>query len=383
MAITPRGTILLTFAAFGAIVGSNVGAFPIIVKNAEVPLWLFGLVGSIGMLSNIFAMSLGGFINRYADHRTVLLIVLPLSFVALCFAQLAYSPFTFVVSAILISLALGACDLFMNAEGAAVEQETGKPIFSSYHGSASLAIAGFAILSSMISVWLSPWFVVLFTAVPVSLAFAAVYKTIPARGVVRHDEQKTRVVLPYRLLTFIGLAAGFNVTSEVVCIVWAGQLLTSIAPEWAAYSGLGVAFYGVCSGTMRLFGDGLRARFGDRNVMLSCLAVAIPGFMVLSLAPGFLISVIAFACVGFGLAVVFPCLFSLAAKLVPEGKAAAMGYVGLVGGLPRVTLPFLMGWLAQTYSLGAVFAASAVVSTTALVIIVATFARAEAALSER
>lgn len=71
---------------------------------------------------------------------------------------------------------------------------------------------------------------------------------------------------------------------------------------------------------------------------------------------------IAFAAVGFGLAVVFPCLFSLAAKLVPNGKAAAMGYVGMVGGLPRITLPFLMGWLAQTYSLGAVFAAAAVVN---------------------
>ncbi len=382
MVLSARGTILLTFAAFGAVVGSNVGAFPVIIQNSGVSLGVFGLVGSIGMLSNIFAMSLGGFINRHADHRTVLLVVLPLSFVALCFAQVSYSPFTFVASAILISLALGTCDLFMNAEGAAVEQETGRPIFSSYHGSASLAIAGFAILSSMVSVWLSPLSVVVFTAIPVGLALAAINKNIPKRGVVRHHETKVRVVLPYRLLTFIGLAAGFNVTSEVVCIQWAGQLLQSIAPEWAAYSGLGVAFYGVCSGTMRLFGDRLRARFGDRTVMLSCLAVAIPGFVVLSMAPGFLISVVAFAAVGFGLAVVFPCLFSLAAKLVPEGKAAAMGYVGLVGGLPRVTLPFLMGWLAQTYSLGAVFAASALVSTAALIIIIATFAKAEAAVAK-
>ncbi len=382
MTISTRATILLTFAAFGAIVGSNVGAFPVIVKNSGLSLALFGLVGGIGMLSNIMMMSLGGVINRYADHRTVLLLILPLSFVVLCFAQLAYSPASYVVAAILISCALGTMDLFMNAEGAAVEQETGRPIFSAYHGAASLSLAVFAIISSMVSVWLAPWFVVLFTAVPVLVAMAAIYKSIPHRGVVRHHEHKSPVVLPYRLLTFVGLAAGFSVTSEVACVQWAGQLLTSIAPEWAAYSGLGLAFYGLCSGTMRMFGDRLRAHFGDKRVMLTCLSLGILGFAVLAFEPGFTFSVIAFAAVGVGLAVVFPCMFSLAAKLAPEGRAAAMSYAILVGGAPRVILPWVLGWLAQTYSLGAVFAATAMVSTTAMIIIIATYAQAEAALKD-
>jgi MFS family permease len=382
MTIGGRGTILLTFAAFGAMIGTNVGAFPVIIKNSELSLWLFGLIGTIGMLSNIVLMALGGFINRYADHRTVLLWILPISFVALLFAQLSFSPLSFAISAIVISMCFGTMDLFMNAEGAAIEQLHEKTIFSAYHGSASLMMAVFAIISSMVSVWMAPWFVCLFTLVPMALAFAAVYKNIPHRPLVHHSEARGSKPLPYRLLTFVGLAAGFGVTSEVTCVQWAGQLLSSVAPSLAAYSGLGLAFYGLCSGVMRMFSDRLRFKFGDSLVMITCLSIGILGFVVLSFTPNFGIAVIAFAAVGIGLSVVFPCLFAFAAKLAPESKAAAMSYFIMVGGTPRVVLPWVMGSVAQGYGLNAVFVVTAIVSTTALLIIIATFSKAEAALAK-
>jgi MFS family permease len=382
MTISGRGTILLTFAAFGAMIGTNVGAFPVIIKNSDLSLWLFGLIGTIGMLSNIVLMAMGGFINRYADHRTVLLWILPLSFTALVFAQFAFSPLTFVVSAILISMCFGAMDLFMNAEGAAIEQLHEKTIFSAYHGSASLMMAVFAIISSMVSVWLAPWFVCLFTFVPMALAFAAIYKNIPHRPLVHHSEARGSKALPYRLLTFVGLAAGFGVTSEVACVQWAGQLLSSVAPSLAAYSGLGLAFYGICSGVMRMFSDRLRFNYGDRLVMITCLSIGILGFAILSFTPSFAIAIVAFAAVGIGLSVVFPCLFALAAKLAPESKAAAMSYFIMVGGTPRVVLPWIMGSVAQIYGLNAVFIVTAIVSTTSLLIILATFTQVEAALTK-
>ena len=92
---------------------------------------------------------------------------------------------------------------------------------------------------------------------------------------------------------------------------------------------------------------------------LSTNSTAVFGFAILGFAPGFWLSVLAFAGVGFGLAVTFPCLFALAGKLAPANRAAAMSYVAAVGGAPRVILPWVMGWLASQYSLGAVFAACA------------------------
>lgn len=365
--------MLLTFATFGAVVGIHVGALPVIVKNSDVSPYAFGVVGALGMLSNIIAMSLGGRINRHFDHRSVLLVILPLSFLAMSFTLVSQSLAMFALSVMLLSFSLGTMDLFMNAEGSAVEQETGKPIFSAYHGSASLGIALFAIIGSVISVWLAPWVGALVALVPVMITVLAIWHTLPKREVERHQDNPAEIVLPYRILTFIGLAAGFNVACEGAAMLWAGQLLTSIAPQLAAYSGLGVAFYGLCGGTMRMFGDRLRTAYGDAPVMLFSLGTAILGFAVLGIAPGFTISVLAFAAVGFGLAVVFPCLFSLAARLVPSGRAAALSYVATVGGVPRVMLPWLLGWLAQEISLSAVFGACVLVAAMAAVIIITTY----------
>ena len=183
--------------------------------------------------------------------------------------------------------------------------------------------------------------------------------------------------MPRRILTFVGLAAGFNVACEGAAILWAGQLLSSIAPELAAISGLGVAFYGLCGGTVRMMGDGMRSRWGDLRVMTVSLFIAIAGFSVLGLAPGFWWSVAAFACVGFGLAVTFPCLFSLTGKIAPQNRAAAMGYVAFIGGFPRIILPYGLGLLAGQFALGAVFSACAVVALVALIIITFSFAKAE------
>lgn len=378
LAISKRGTILLTFAAFGATVGLHVGALPFLVETSQVTPGVFGFAGALGMVANILFMSLGGIINRHADHRTVLLIAFPVLFAALCFALLVGNVWTFCLSFFLMSGCLGTIDLFMNAEASIVEQETGRRSFSTFHGAASLGIAAFAIVGSLVSAFLAPWFGALIGGVLLALAWAAIYKTIPHRPVKNDDGSRRHVALPRRVLTFIGIAAGFNVACEVAAIQWAGQLLTSIAPELAAISGMGVAFYGLCGGAMRLTGDWLRDYFGDLRVMIVCLFVAVASYVVLAFTPGFWVSVVAFAGVGFGLAITFPCLFSLAGRIVPEGRAAAMGYVAAVGGAPRIILPWVLGFLAAKYSLGVVFAACAGVAASALVIIILSFASAEA-----
>lgn len=378
LAISKRGTILLTFAAFGSTVGIHVGAMPFIVEASQVTPAIFGLAGALGMIANIVFMGLGGIINRHADHRTVLLIAFPLLFGALCFALLVGDVWSFCLSFFLMSACLGTIDLFMNAEASIVEQETGRRLFSTFHGAASLGIAGFAIVGSIVSVILAPWVGALIAGALLTVAWVAIHKTIPHRPVRDGGGGDRHVALPRRVLTFIGIAAGCNVACEVAAIQWAGQLLTSIAPDLAAISGLGVAFYGLCGGAMRLVGDRLRVRFGDLAVMVACVFVAVASYAVLAFAPGFWISALAFAGVGFGLAITFPCLFSLAGRIVPEARAAAMGYVAAVGGAPRIILPWVLGFLASQYSLGAVFAACAAVAASTLAIIIMSFANAEA-----
>lgn len=366
MNFSPRTTITLTFIAFGSVVGINVGALAVLQKQAGVTPLIFGYMAALGMLSNIVVMGLGGFINRHFDHRSVLLFILPVAFAGLILTLLAQSVLSFAIAIILFNLALGGLDLFMNAEAAVVEHASPKPIFSSFHGAALFSIGMFSIIGSTIAIWLGPLWGMLAPLPLVALAIYAIHKTIAHRPIVEHAEKPKPVQLPIKILLFIGIVLGLNVACELTCIQWSGRLLAELAPNLAAYSGLGVTFYGLCNGTTRLFADRLRSRFGDFKLMMSSLLVAILGLAVLATTPGFLISVLAFATAGVGLASIFPCLFSITAKLVPEARASALAFVSAVGGAPRILLPIGLGMLAQNYGLNAIYGAAALVAAVAL-----------------
>ena len=367
--------MLLMFAAFGGIVGIHVGSLPVLVQQSGVTPSEFGLAGSLGMVTNIICMGAGGLINRIAGHRTVLLVMIPVAAAALLYALLVTTVAAFMISFLALSAALGTIDLFMNAEASMVEQERKRASFSTYHGSVMLTIAAFALLGSVVSVTLQPWVGVLFAAVPLALAWLAIYRHVEHRAPMRVAVVQVSAPTPRILLVLIGLAAGLNVSCEVAAIQWSGQLLAATAPELAAFSGLGIAFYGLCGGTMRMLADALRTRFGDLRVMAVSLFVAILGFAGLGLTPGFWPSVIAFAAVGCGIAVIFPCLFSLIGRLVPENRARAMSFASLVGGMPRIILPWVLGIIAAQQSVNAVFGACALVALAALTLIVFTYAR--------
>jgi MFS family permease len=366
--LTPRLAVTLVFIAFGFVVGANIGAIPVLVKQSGVSPFIFGLMAALGMVSNIAALSLGGWINRHFDHRTVLLTILPLAYAAMVYTLSVHSVLSFALSIIVFNLALGTMDLFMNAEGAVVEHDLAKPIFGAFHGVVMYAIGVSSILASVVSSWYGPMWSALAPLPFVLIAMFVIHKTILPHVVIEEKEDRPRAKMPKKILTLMGVALGLNVACELTIIQWAGQLLAQLQPTLAAYSGLGAAFYCACSGTMRVNGDRLRARFGDFPLVAVSLVVAIGGMIVLWLTRDFTISVLAFAITGFGLAVVFPTLFSMSAKLVPHSRAAALSFVSGVGGLPRMVLPVVLGTLAQAYGLRVIYAAAAGVALAALVL---------------
>lgn len=119
MRLTPHATIVLTFTCFGANIGTHVGAMPVLIANSGISPAAYGLVATIGMLVNIGCMMLGGILSHHTSHRTVLLICLPLQFLAIAYALLVNSVLSFALSFIFTSLAFGTIDLFMNAEASA------------------------------------------------------------------------------------------------------------------------------------------------------------------------------------------------------------------------------------------------------------------------
>ena len=126
-----------------------------------------------------------------------------------------------------------------------------------------------------------------------------------------------------RSLAALGLVIGACIACESAAIAWSGLVLRREAPELAAFAGLGASFFAGCQALQRFNVDRLRARVADRRLIVASLAVASLGFSLVAFEPGFALSVVGFAIIGFGTGAVVPCGFALAAT--QPGASAAAG----------------------------------------------------------
>ena len=164
---------------------------------------------------------------------------------------------------------------------------------------------------------------------------------------------------------------GLGTAGELVTFFWSAKLLDAEAPSLAAISGIGTAFLCGCAGAARLFGDRVRARFGDQAVVIGALAVSALGMIGVGLTSGFVPHVLGFAVIGIGTAYLVPCLFAIAANSNPSARAARIGLMSLIGSPARISAPYVFGWIAQQSGASAAFGLFSIVTAAAGVFFVA------------
>lgn len=366
---SPRAAIMAVFAAYGSAVGALAGSMPVVTKAAGIDSMSLGLAMTGSTLASVIVMSSGGVIARNTSHRAILLAALPL-FALLTFALLtSASRPVFFACYILFGIVTGLTDIFMNAEGAVIEHDMGKPIFSAFHGSVSTGLPVFAIVSSFLSTEAGPWATGLCVIFSFVIAWGMVYRLVPARPLAIGHAARIAALPNKTPLVLLGLAGGLSIAAEMAAILWSAKLLDAQAPGLAAIAGLGAAFFGICNAAIRYPGDALRARFGDLQLMMVSILVGVAGFAALGLSHSFAISVLAFALVGLGTAVLIPCVFTLAAAYVPANRAAGISFVSMIAGAPRTLAPWIFGWTASAMGISTAFGLYAGVMAVALVLI--------------
>jgi predicted MFS family arabinose efflux permease len=367
---TPRAAIMMIFAAFGAAVGCWAGAIPQVISAAGIDSFDLGLGFTLSSLAGVSAMAFGGMIGRRFSNRIVMLGVLPVLALNLILLLVATSFWLFFASLIAFGAILGFLDMAMNAEASAIEHDLRRPIFTTFHGGVSIAIAFFAVVSSFTSAMAGTFFTSMLGVAVLGVAWLMVYQSVPARAVTAGRAGGLSHLPSILPLVIIGLAVGLSIAAETSTLFWSAKLLNDQAPELAAIAGLGAAFYGVCNAIVRFHGDRLRARYGEVPLMLASLALAAAGFVVLGLSLSFAVNVVAFAGVGFGLAILCPCLFNMAASQVLANRSAGLSFAGLIAGPPRILAPWIFGWVATSQSTSFAFGLCAVLMVVAFGLII-------------
>jgi hypothetical protein len=368
---SPRTAITTVFVAFGVAIGALAGSMPSVMRNAGIDAETFGLGLTLSTVLTVGAMSVGGQIARVASNRAVLLAVLPAFALSLGAYLTAATPLWFFITIPIMGLCFGLTDLFMNAEAVALEHDLRRPVFMTFHGGVSAGVGVMAVAASWLSTQWGTLAVAAVACLMFALSWVMVQRAIAPRPLAAGKAARIGTLPNKTPLMLLGIAAGLIIAAETAALLWSAKLLDDIAPSLAAIAGLGAAFFGICNAAVRFPGDRMRSLLGEMPLMIASLVVSICGFVALGMSGSFVVSVAAFASVGFGLALLIPTIFAMSAKLVPENRAGALSFVSLLTALPRILAPLAFGLVAARLGTAFAFGLVAVGLLASLVLILA------------
>jgi MFS family permease len=346
-----RAAVTVVFFVNGALIASWAPYIPRIKHDLDLSARGLGLVLLAMAVGAVACMPATGLMVERFGARATLALVVAISYVALPFTLLAPSPLALAGVLAVMGAASGITDIAMNANGAAVEHHYGRPILSSLHGLWS--IGGFVAAGTTA--------LVTATGVPAELHLVCASLVLGAAGLAactrlmpaaeRAGGPRPRRALPSRRLLGLALISLAAFLAEGAITDWGPLYLRTSLNEGAAVGAAGYAVFVGSMAAMRLTGDRLTARFGRVPIVRAGAALA-----GIALASALLVAqpaatFIAFACVGLGLANVFPLVVSAAGRSRSPAPALAIATVS-TGGFAGVLIgPPAIGFAADASSL--------------------------------
>jgi predicted MFS family arabinose efflux permease len=338
-----RVAVAVTFVALGVGGGSWATRIPAVqhrigLSAAELGVALFGL----GFGSLISMPGTGLLIARHGS-RPVLRATALLFAISVALPALAWNLPSLWLALTLFGAAQGALDVAMNSHGVAVEHAYGRPILSSFHAAFSAgALLGAALgaLAAGIGIDARVHLAAVAAIVLVS-AVASARFLLPAAADRGASGQRLTLRVP-RQLVAVGIVAFLCLLAEGAASDWSAVYLAG--PLHASPDVAAAGFAGFAGAMMlgRLAGDRLVTALGEVMLVRGGALLAAVGMALGLIAGSTPLAIVAFACLGAGLAGVVPVVFRAAATHpdVPSGIGLAAistaGYTGFLLGPPVI-----------------------------------------------
>lgn len=356
--IRARWAVAAIFFMLGSLIGVWAARIPDIKQMLDVDESGFGLM--------LLAMALGAFVafpttGQLIDRQGAAPVTKKfVIFMLMAFAALSagLSVWVMVPLMFLTGFCIGGLDVAMNAWGAEVEKELGRPVMSSYHGLYSLG-AGAGAGVGAIALWLGMSVASHFLAWTVVMAaFIALTTRVPwVSDIPEPTSKKTPfVALPKGGLFFVGLMALIAALGEGAITDWAALYQIQELGIESSQAAVGFAVFSMAMVIMRFLGDRVIARFGGVLVArYSGLAASI-GTALLVWGENIWVVWAGCAIMGLGNAVIFPLAMSRAAADPVMSKGAALAAVATLGYGAFLFGPPILGFIGHAYSLRMAFA---------------------------
>jgi fucose permease len=253
----------------------------------------------------------------------------------------------------------GTLDVSMNTQAVAVERASGRPLMSGFHACWSigtLAGAGIGVIGVAAGVPLSGQLLVL--GLPVLVVVGALTARLAPDTTL--SASSPAIDTPTRRLSrsvvVLGAIACASMLCEGATADWASVYLRGPLHASAAIAGLGYTAFSLTMVVVRLSGNSLLARFSVRHVLPFLAAIATLGVGAGLLGNDEVSAIAGFGCLGVGLALIVPTVFSAAGRLPGLNAGTAIATVSACGWIGFVCGPPLIGELASATSLSVALA---------------------------
>jgi predicted MFS family arabinose efflux permease len=316
----------------------------------EGALGLLLLCGGAGSLT---AMPLAGTMTTRLGCRRVIGTTTLCICASLIGLAAASSPILLALALFFFGAGVGGIDVAMNIQAVIVEEDSGRPLMSGFHGLFSAGgIAGASGASLLLWTGASTQCTSICIGLVIVVLLLICWRHLLSCKSV--DESPT-FVFPRGAVLLVGILCFISFLTEGAMLDWSAVFLTTVRSVDPIHSGLGYTIFAVAMTAGRLSGDRIVQVVGKQKLLLFGGVCAASGLVLVVLAPWPTATCVGFGIVGLGASNIVPVLYSTLEhqRVMPANLAVAgvttIGYFGILAG------PAMIGLMAHAAGLPAAF----------------------------
>ncbi len=348
----PRIAVKLIFFINGFVHANLAARFPRIQEIFSIDNGTLGIVLLSSSVGALIAMPFTGWlIIRNGSRRITIASVflyclsVPLMPVMPGFFGLAFIFF-------IMGITAGMLDVSMNAQAVMVEQKHNKPIMTSFHALFSIGMVIGAGTGALFVKLQTTLFLHLSIVIGLSILGASW-----ARYHLIHDKPKEKIAegpafrLPNAAMVSIGVIAFCCMLGEGAMADWSTNYMEKIAGASKALAPIGLSSFALAMTIGRFFGDSIRAKLGDRKLMIYLGIISTVGLSITLLFIHPYVVIAGLFITGLGLSSLVPIAYSIAGNTKDLSPGVGLAMVTTVGYSGFLFGPPIIGFIADLQSL--------------------------------
>lgn len=356
--LNPARRVFAGFAIYSFAMGSIFPRMPDVQQAMGVSEGQlgFGLIGA--PVGTLVALTFATPLLERIGFKAALIAAIPLLALLYAIAVHAATPLQLFLLLIPVGLTVGSIEIMLNLEADRTEHMLGYRIMNRSHAFWSIGFFSAGLFgAAMAQLGVSPqWHLAL--CVPIALAgvYLCLSDYVPSPPRPNTSAEKPpRFATPTAAIMVLVAVTVSAMLLEGGSMDWSAIYMRDVFGATPFMQGFVVAAFAFSQATTRFFADGFVDRSSPANVARAMLGVLLAGCVLVVAAPGLLLSLIGFALMGAGTAVIFPLAMSAAAQRHDRAASTNVAALAQISFTVFLLGPPLLGFVAEHWGIRASF----------------------------